>query len=160
MKKRYLILLLSQTASFCYAQHVYKITMGHLKEFEGLYEYPDHTTLKIAASPKDTTLYAIINESRYPLTAAAPDVFLNTSKDSVWFFRNTSNAITGYIAGKDTFKLISKRVRFLKEMWYPRVHASKNFRYVYQQPRDDKDGLRTGNLDHSGLNKALLSEMM
>ena len=160
MKKAYLIFILSHAACFCYPQHAYKITTGQLKEFEGLYEYLDHTTLKIAASPKDTILYAIINESRYRLAPSARDLFLNTSKDSVRFFRNRSNAITGYILGKDTFNLISKRVKFPKEMWYPRLHASESFRYVYQQPRNDKDGLRTGNLDRSGLNKALLNEMM
>ena len=71
MKKANLILILSQTACFCYAQQAYKITTGQLKEFEGLYEYLDHTTLKIAASPKDTMLYAIINESRYRLAPSA-----------------------------------------------------------------------------------------
>jgi hypothetical protein len=54
----------------------YKVTYQQLKEYEGLYEYINNTTLKIAASPIDTVLLCLINESRYPLTALGNDLFL------------------------------------------------------------------------------------
>ena len=131
-----------------------------MKEYQGLYEYVNNTTLKIAASPIDTTLLCIINESRYPFTTIGKDLFLNPTKDSVLFFRNKLNKVAGYIAGKDTFNLLPKKVKFDKEMWYPRLTNSKDYKYSYQQPTNDKDGLNTGNLDNSGLDKLLLNEMM
>jgi hypothetical protein len=118
MQKIYLLFILSLTTFFCFSQQTYKVTYGQLKEFEGLYEYANKTTLKIAASPKDTLLYAVINESKYKLTPSGKDLFLNMSNENVLFFRNKAKAIAGYITGKDTFKLLSKNVFFPKTIWY------------------------------------------
>lgn len=136
------------------------LSYQELKEYEGLYEYIHNTTLKIAASPIDTALLCIINQSRYPFTTIGKDVFLNPVKDSVVFLRNSLNKVIGYKAGKDTFRLLSKKVLFPKQMWYARPNHVKNYKYVYQQPKNDNDGLKTGNLDNTGLDKHLLHEMM
>lgn len=160
MKKIYLLSILTLTFFACFAQEKYGVTYSQLKEYEGLYEYVNNSTLKIAASPIDTTLLCIINESRYPFTTIKKDLFLNPTKDSVLFFRNKSNQIAGYIAGNDTFKLLSLKVNFPKMMWYPRLTNSKDYKYIYQQPKNDQDGLSTGNLDNTGLDKSLLNEMM
>lgn len=159
-KKQRLILILSLASQSIFSQQKYNVTYGQLKEFEGLYEYTNHTTLKVAASPKDTTLYAIVNESKYLLTPFDKDVFLNMSKEKVQFFRNKSNAISGYSYNKDSFKLLSKNVFFPKSMWYARSIPPGNFTYKYQQPKDLEDGLQTGNIQKSGLDTALLAEMM
>jgi CubicO group peptidase (beta-lactamase class C family) len=45
-------------------------------------------------------------------------------------------------------------------MWYARIDAPKNFKYIYKQPTNDHDGLLTGSIENTGLNKALLSEMV
>lgn len=159
MKNQYLLLLFLLSAYSGYSQQKFKITYEQLKEYEGLYEYQNNTTLQIAASPKDTILYAIINESKYALKPSEKDVFLNMAKEKVTFLRNNTAAITGYTSDEKTFKLINKKVLFPKEMWYPRLN-SKDFKYVYQQPKKDLDGLTTGTLDNTGLDKALLNEMM
>ena len=105
MQKIYLLFVLLLTTFFCFSQQqTYKVTYGQLKEFEGLYEYANNSTLKIAASPKDTLLYAIIHESKYKLAPSGKDLFLNMSKERVQFFRDQSNANAGYISGNDTFK--------------------------------------------------------
>lgn len=44
------------------AQKPYPINYKQLKEYQGIYQYLNNSTLKIAASPRDTILYAIINE--------------------------------------------------------------------------------------------------
>jgi CubicO group peptidase (beta-lactamase class C family) len=137
----------------------YKTTYKQLKAFEGLYEYKNNTTLKIAASPIDTILLAIINESRYPLRPSGKDLFLNSGNEKVQFFRNKKNKIAGYIDGNDTFRLLDNTLKFPKEMWYPRLKISKDFKYVYKQPSDDNDGLSSENIDKSGLNQALLEEL-
>ena len=159
MKKKYVLLLFLLSAYCGYSQQTFKITYEQLKEYEGIYEYQNNTTLQIAASPKDTILYAIINESKYALKPSEKDIFLNMSKEKVTFLRNSASAITGYTSQEKTFNLISKKVIFPKEMWYPRLN-SKDFKYSYQPPKKDLDGLLTGTLDNTGLDKALLNEMM
>jgi len=138
----------------------FSLSYNQLKEYEGLYQYIHHTTLKIAASPIDTSLLCIINESRYPFVTIGKDKFLNPVKDSVVFLRNKLNKVIAYKAGKDTFSLLPQKVSFPKKMWYPRLHISKNDTYTYQQPKKDNDGLKTGNLDNTGLDKKLLVEMV
>jgi CubicO group peptidase (beta-lactamase class C family) len=160
MKKTALLLLLLLTAYVGYSQQKYKVTYEQLKEYEGLYEYTNHTTLQIAASPKDTLLYALINESKYALKPSEKDIFLNMSKEKVTFFRNTAGAVGGYTSDGKSFNVINKKVIFPKEMWYPRLNAPKNYIYTYQQPKAEKDGLVTGTIDNTGLDKTLLSEMM
>ena len=160
MKKTCLLLALSLISQFGFSQPNYKVKYNQLKEFEGLYEYINHTTLKIAASPIDTLLYAIIDKSKYPLTAFDKDLFLTRQKDKVQFFRNNSNAVAGYIFNNDSLKLISNNVFFPKEIWYPRPVSAEDFKYTYEKPEDLKDGLVIGSVEKSGLDTALLAEMI
>lgn len=138
----------------------YKLTYLKLKEYEGLYQYLNNTTLKIAASPIDTVLLCIINESRYQFTALGNDLFLDAAKDTVHFFRNKKKAIEGYITDNTIFKLLDNTIKFPKEMWYPRPNIANGFKYTYKQPSNEKDGLSSGSLEKSGLNKSLLDELM
>jgi CubicO group peptidase (beta-lactamase class C family) len=160
MKKISLLSILILIAFVSFAQEQNKITYNQLKEYEGVYEYRNKTTLKIAASPIDRTLLCIINESRYPFTALGNDIFLDAAKDTVQFFRNKTKAVAGYVTDKMTFKLLDNKLKFPKEMWYPRVNVPTHYKYIYKQPSDDNDGLSTGNIDKSGLNKTLLDELM
>lgn len=138
----------------------FTVTYNDLKEFQGLYQYGKNATLKIAASPKDTLLYAIINESKYKLSPIARDVFMDMTKNEIRFFRNKKNEIAGYYNGKDTSKVLRKNIKFPVAMWYPRLTNSKEYHYTYQQPKETKDGLKTANLDNTGLDQALLTDMM
>jgi hypothetical protein len=156
-----LTLLLSCISSVIFAQAKYKVSFQELKAYEGRYEYINDGTLQIAASPIDTLLYAIINQSRYPLRPMDKDVFKNSSGDQVRFLRDSANHIVSYSADKETFKLLSKAVVFPKEMWYPKLSAfGKPYHYTYQQPDELKDGLSTGNINQSGLDTSLLTDMM
>ncbi|QSB28923.1 serine hydrolase [Flavobacterium sp. CLA17] len=158
MKKNHLLLLFLVGIYSGYSQQKFKITYEQLKEYEGVYEYVNKGSLKIAASPKDTVLFAIINESKYKLKAIDKDIFENMSNEKVTFNRK-AGIITGYTSDGSAFNLVSKKVAFPKEMWYPRLN-SKDFKYVYQQPKQDVDGILTGSIDKTGLDKALLTEMM
>ena len=152
--------ILVVSALFSFSQQRNKITYEHLKKYEGLYEYYNHTTIEIAASPKDTVLYALFEKSRYPLSPVGKDSFLNMQRMNVTFLRNRSNIITGYINGKDTFKLVSKKVYFPNKMWYPRPGNLQGYHYKYKKPVDLGDGLAEGYIEKSGLDTALLGEMM
>jgi CubicO group peptidase (beta-lactamase class C family) len=160
MKNIFGLTILTMTTYICFSQAKFKVTYNQLREYEGLYEYINKITLKIAASPIDTTLLCIINESRYPFTTIGKDIFLNPLKDSVTFLRNIQNKIIGYKAGIDTFSLLPQKVKFPQQMWYPRLNVLKNFNYTYQQPKNENDGLKTGSLGNTGLEKELLSEMV
>ena len=160
MKKTHLLFVLSLVSQLGFSQQNYKVTHDQLKEYEGLYEYINNATLKIAASPVDTLLYAIIDKSKYPLKPADKDLFLNRQKDKIRFFRNEANAIMGYTIYNDTLKLLSKNVSFPNAMWYPRPTAAEKFTYKYESPKDTKDGLETGSVVDSGLDTALLAEMV
>jgi CubicO group peptidase (beta-lactamase class C family) len=160
MKKPCLLAVLVLTTFYSYAQQKFNVTYKQLKEYEGLYEYLNKTTLKIAASPKDTILYAIINESKYTLRSVEKDVFFDMAKNTIRFFRNKQNQIAGYYKGEDTFNLLPQKVTFPEKMWYPRPTNSKDHTYSYKQPIDDNDGLKTGNLEKSDFDKKLLNEMV
>lgn len=138
-----------------------KPSYAALKEYEGLYGYINNTTLKIAVSPKDTIAYAIINQSKYPLSYQNKDVFKNASGDRVVFLRNATGTISGYTVGKDTFSLVTKKVHFPESMWYARMPDSRApFRYKYVQPKKTSDALATASIKESGLDLALLSSMV
>ena len=127
-----------------------------------MYEFTNPSTLKIAASPKDRLLYAIISKSKYSLRPIEKDLFLNSSNDEVRFFRNNSNAVAGYIVDKHTYRLLNLQGSFLKTLRYPRLNASKHFHYVDHQPENLNDGLQlqVGNITHSGLDTVSLGEKM
>ena len=56
MNKFGFLVVLVFIATLSSAQQRYKVTYQQLKEYEGLYEYFNHATIKIAASPVDTIL--------------------------------------------------------------------------------------------------------
>ncbi len=138
----------------------YSPSYKQLKEYQGLYEYLNQGTLKVAVSPRDTSIMVIINESRYKLTPIAKDMFLDMTKDSIEIVRNKQNKIVGYRTKQGNFKLLNAKLKFPNEMWYPKLNIPKDYKYTYQQPIKDKDGLAVGSLDNTGLDTALLSEMV
>lgn len=161
MKKLFLLKFLIWSSINCFAQQQIKYNYDQLKEYEGHYEYLNNSTLKIALSPIDSIVYAIINESRYGLTHVAGDLFMDMTKTKVQFFRNDKKEIAGYYYSiNDTFKIIDKNVFFPKSMWYPRLNIPPNYKYSYQQPKREYDGLETDNLNNTGLDSTLLIQMI
>ena len=157
MKVTVLISLLSFTGFFSFSQQQNKIPYEKLKEYEGIYEYPNHLKVSFAASPKDTVLVAIINQSEYVLKYESPDVF-STKYDTIHFFRDAHNLPAGYISKKKSFKLLSKDVFFPETMWYPRLKGKDV--YQYKIPENLDDGLVAGDINQTNLDTSLLIEMM
>lgn len=131
-----------------------------LKEYEGLYEYLDNSTLKLIVSPRDQVLYAVIKESKYPLKASTKDVFLNASGDSVFFIRDNTFTIRGYRVNDREFRYLGK-VPDEKIYWYAR-EPKTNKRYAFKQTLKPKlnDGIAIGSINASGLNKKGIDEMV
>ncbi len=157
MKRTVLVIISLFTSFFSFSQPKEKIPYQQLKEYEGIYQYPNPRRISLAASPKDTALIAIINQSEYVLKNERPDVF-STKYDTIRFIRDVHNMPFAYIKNKDTFKLISKNVFFPETMWYPRLKGKDVYEYTI--PENLTDGLEVGNINKTVLDTALLREMM
>lgn len=156
---RYLILYVLLILSFTgRAQEPAFRSYQKLQEFQGLYQYQNQTTLKIAASPRDSLLYAIIAESRYPLFPIGVNLFRNQSHDTISFQRNSGGKVIAYSVKKQQFKQLSDTLHFPTQMWYPRLGQSAKT-YNYHRPVAAKDGLNVGDLWQVGLDSTLLNEM-
>jgi CubicO group peptidase (beta-lactamase class C family) len=161
MKNIILTSILGFAAIISFAQQPkYKLTYDQLREYEGYYPYVNGSHLTMAASPKDTVLYGILNQTRYALTPVSKDEFTNNAKLPFHFLRDSRGIITGYIFDNKTYPLISKNINIPKKMWYPRLTGNGvTYPYRYQMPTDLKDGLITGDVAASGLDTGLLNTM-
>jgi len=157
MKKTGLFLGFLFTSFLSFSQLQNKIPYNRLKEYEGIYEYPNQLKVSFAASPKDTALVAIINQSEYVMKYESSDVF-STMYDTIHFFRDAYHLPVGYISKNNTFKLISKNVFFPETMWYPRIKGKDI--YQYKIPENINDGLSVGDINKTNLDTSLLKEMM
>lgn len=141
-------------------QSVYKADFRDLKKLEGTYEYIGNTTLRIAASPLDTMLYALIGTARYKLRPFKKNIFLNGGNQEVEFIEEASS-ITGYKVKDDQpdklYKRLSNEVSFSDSIWYAKPPG---YNYVYKSPENKKDGLIPGTLKGSGLDENLISTMI
>ncbi|MDZ7755027.1 serine hydrolase [Rhodohalobacter sp.] len=117
-----------------------------LLKYEGKYDYLSGSTLKIMASPMDTTLYAVIENAKYPLFHVAADTFSNVQDTPVIFQRNDQGDITSYTVDGQPFELITTDIT--KLVMYPRVELFDHPEgYVYQTPEETNDGLETGHIN-------------
>ena len=99
MKRTTLVSISLFTFFFSFSQQQNKISYKQLKEYEGVYDYAGHLKVSFAASPKDTALVAIINQSEYVLKNESPDVF-STRYDTIRFLRDSHNVPSAYISKK------------------------------------------------------------
>lgn len=153
-------LVMSLSAVVSLGQANSQIGYQNLKEYEGGYEYFNNTRLQLAASPRDNTLYAIINEVRYPLKSVGKDSFLDVQNSKILFERNQANQISGYRVSNKFFKRLSKE-DFPVKMWYPRyVAGGGQFEYRYAAPEKTGDGLEVGAMKTAGLDEGLINQMV
>jgi CubicO group peptidase (beta-lactamase class C family) len=146
-----------------FGQSAYKVSYADLKAYEGTYQYENHKTLQMAASPVDTMLYAMIGTSMYKLRPYSKDVFLNGGNNQVQFIRDSGNII-GYKQQNDkpdtVYKLITRKVTFSDKMWYARQLNGEKFTYQYKVPEQKNDGLETGSIINSGLDTGFIHTLM
>jgi CubicO group peptidase (beta-lactamase class C family) len=159
----YLLLAFILASISASAQSRYVLTYDQLSEYEGTYAFTGNTTLQIAASPKDTMLYALVGDSKYKLRTYQKDIFINGSNQEVHFIRNNTG-IAGYQVKDQTpdkvYPLITKKVTFSNEMWFARGNNKVPYHWVYSQPKNMHDGIPTGSLINSGLDTGLIHTMI
>jgi len=130
-----------------------------LLEYEGNYEYVDKTTLDIMASEFDTTLYALVDNAKYPLKHIVLDSFTNIQDVPVVFERAKSNRVKGYRTDGIEFKLITSEIE--KTEMFPRKELFHNpDNYVYHKPKKTTDGLETGSLEDEFRNPEPIIDMV
>jgi CubicO group peptidase (beta-lactamase class C family) len=131
-----------------------------LRRYEGTYEAEGGGTLQIMASPRDNTLVAMLAGAKYPLKAAAPNLFTNPGGQRVQFSlepgREGYTLLDGGDAGR-LFRRVEPGVTPDERIWYPRPHSSLGYTYV--PPAAREDGLPVGTLEGAPLDGARLREM-
>jgi CubicO group peptidase (beta-lactamase class C family) len=136
-----------------------KSELDKLLEYEGNYEYINKTTLDIIASELDTTLYAVVDKAKYPLKHIALDSFVNIADIPVVFERDKSNRVIGYKTDGQVFKLITSDIE--KSEMFPRKELYHNpNNYVYHEPIQTADGLKTGSLKDEFKNPEPIIDMV
>lgn len=129
-----------------------------LQEYEGNYGYFGDQEIQFVASELDTTLYAVLDNAKYPMRYIEKDIFTDVQKSTVIFHRNDT-AVMGYRVEGQDFALISKD--FDKMEMLPRRALIDNPEdYRYSQPTKRKDGLETGRLKEAFTNPGLLKKMV
>jgi CubicO group peptidase (beta-lactamase class C family) len=130
-----------------------------LLEYEGKYEYVNKTTLDIVASGLDTTLYAIVDNAKYPLKHITLDSFTNIQDIPVVFERDKSNQVKSYRTDGLEFKLITSEIE--RAEVFPRKELFHNpDNYVYHKPKKTTDGLETGSLQDEFKNPEPIIDMV
>jgi CubicO group peptidase (beta-lactamase class C family) len=130
-----------------------------LKEYEGLYETYGESTLTLQASKLDTTLYAIIDNAKYPLQFDSTDHFKNNQGDIVTFQRDINSNIQSYSVDGNSFQLLSSE--FQKFEMEPRSDINNNpSEYSYQVPAILDDGLSSGSFYDEFQKPELILEMV
>ncbi|MEX2232044.1 MAG: hypothetical protein WD824_07790 [Cyclobacteriaceae bacterium] len=79
-----------------------------LVEYEGKFEYFNGSSLILSASELDTTLYAILDEAKYPLRYVSADTFTDVGKDSIIFYRDEEGRIKSYQVRYNSFMLYGR----------------------------------------------------
>ena len=114
-----------------------------LLDYEGKYDYINNSTLELKTSEVDTTLYALINNAKYPLKYIALDSFIDIQGSSVVFKRNEIKDIVSFESDGQAFKLLDANIQ--KTEMYPREDLFHNPNsYKYKKPKEINDGLKTG----------------
>jgi CubicO group peptidase (beta-lactamase class C family) len=163
--KTLLSLLVLIFLSACASPRPVAVTSAYqeLKQYEGLYEYLNNTRLHMAASPKDNKLYAIIDETKYPLNAVRKNVFTDGMNTEVLFERDASQQVIGWrYPGKNPERLYKQIAKesLSEKIWYPRLPVVANFDYKYQMPKATKSGLPVADLPGMGINPVPIAQMM
>lgn len=128
-------------------------------QYEGHYEYTGSSTLDIIVSDLDSSLYAVVDKAKYPLSFVNIDTFSNVQGLPVIFFRDEAGLVTGYEADGQSFELLSKDIE--KKTMFPRKELfGKSEDYQYQEPTSVNNGLEAGNLKEEFTNPELIIEMV
>jgi CubicO group peptidase (beta-lactamase class C family) len=134
------------------------------KEFEGRYEYLNGASIRIAESPRNGVLYAILDEAKYPLKKISERVFTDRAGSRVVFERGETGQVSGYRLYQEKATNFFRRIsdaEIPETMWFARRSpGNAPYHFTASIPRDMRDGLDVGSLQDAGLNVTLIGTMV
>src|SRR4051812_13751405 len=134
-----------------------------LSDYEGVYSYHGGTSLTIVAT--DSSLFAVIDEAKYPLRPIGADRFLNAGGDTIPFRRALDGKVSGFVERTVFFP---RRTQFVDPAVAADVRATPRPRgkdgevapYRYASPPDIGDGIATANAREVGFDTATIGGMV
>lgn len=110
------------------------------------------------------TLFAVIDEAKYPLRRVGGDTFLTRSGDEVVFTRNAAGDVDGFVTRGQTQRRVSRQVSpAAADLAWPWPHARGPApRYRYAAPRDMGDGIAAGGVadGEAALHRGILERVV
>ena len=134
-----------------------------LAGFEGEFAY--HGSSRIVLVARDSTLFAVLDDARYPLRFLGDDRFLNGGGDTIPFRRSADGQVTGFVERGVFFARLSPRVdpvvvTAVRARPRPLGPDGRTAAYIYRRPTETADGLRTADASHAGLDSATLGRIV
>ena len=118
-----------------------------LTDYAGVYDYAGGGTLELVAGDE---LFAVVDEAKYRLRRAGPDVFVNGAGDSIPFRRDARGAIVGFTERGTFHRRRSPRVSAASAaLASPRSAGAAPYRY--RAPADRGDGIAVGDIAATSL---------
>ena len=155
------LVCLSLAASGGHAQAPAPTPTQNLRDFEGIYDYRDDLTLFMVA--REERLFAVTDESKYPLRAAGTDTFTNGSGDAIPFVRDASGRVIAFKERGDSFarrsQYVPPEVRSLA-IPRPKLPNGQLPAYRYVVPPILGDGIRAGEIGTVRLSSELAARLV
>jgi CubicO group peptidase (beta-lactamase class C family) len=113
----------------------------------------------------DSSLFAVIDEAKYPLRAIGADRFLNAGGDTIPFRRAGSGEVSGFVERNVFFPRRKQSidpdvVADVRATARPRGKNGGTEPYRYSTPADVGDGIATGNAAETGFDTATIAGMV
>jgi CubicO group peptidase (beta-lactamase class C family) len=136
---------------------------GPGRDYEGVYAYHAGTTIAIVDDPP--SLFAVLDEARYPLKPAGPDQFVNASGETIPFRRGADGRISGFVERgifypRHTPSVDTATAAIARAVPRPLGSNGRPAPYVYAAPTDLSDGLSVGTVAGAGVDGASVSRLV
>ena len=134
-----------------------------LASYEGEFAY--HGGSHIVLVARDSTLFAVLDDARYPLRFLGGDRFLNGGGDTIPFRRSADGQVSGFVEHGVFFARLSPRVdpvvvSAVRARPRPLGPDGRPAPYIYRKPAETEDGLRTADVAYAGLDSATLGRIV
>ena len=131
--------------------------------FEGTFAYQGDSRILLVA--RDSMLFAVLDDARYPLRFLGNDRFLNAGGDTIPFQRGPGGDVSGFTERGVFFARLSPRVdpavvTAVRARPRPLGADGRTAAYIYRRPPEMRDGLATADAADAGLDSATLGRIV
>jgi CubicO group peptidase (beta-lactamase class C family) len=134
-----------------------------LAGFEGEFAY--HGSSRILLVARDSTLFAVLDDARYPLRFLGEDRFLNAAGDTIPFRRSADGQVSGFVERGVFFARLSPRVdpvvvTAVRARPRPVGADGRPSPYIYRRPPELGDGITTADAAYARLDSAAIGRVV